>query len=136
MTNFLQSVRGLGGFTLFVLAGLMTFDGFPGALLSWFGGGIVCVGYSVAIATMTHEDVGSGKEGPGPRLLRICLAFAIASLGAQVVVWGGLVSVSLGSAITIGFREAGIVIGILCGLFNIDKTTVIPGSPQTKGSKE
>ena len=58
MNNFLQSVRGFVGFLLFVLAVLMTFDGFPGALLSWFGGGVVTVGYSVAIATIAHTNTG------------------------------------------------------------------------------
>ena len=130
MNQFLQTVRGLVGVGLLVFAVMMTFDGFPGALVSWFGGGIVCVAYSVAIATITHEDIGQGKEGPRDRFLRICLAFAIANLGAAMVGWGGLVSVSLGDAITIGFREAGIVIGIICGLFNIDKTEMTPGSPE------
>tara|TARA_B100000676_G_scaffold273209_1_gene291732 strand:- start:1526 stop:1966 length:441 start_codon:yes stop_codon:yes gene_type:complete len=127
MNNFLQSVRGFAGFFLFVLAVLMTFDGFTGALLSWLGGGVVCIGYSVAIATTTHEDTGQGKEGALPRFLRICVAFAIASLGAAMVEWGGLWSVTFFDSFTVPFRETGILIGITCGLFNIDKSLVGPG---------
>ena len=48
-----------------------------------------------------------------------------------MVRWGGLVSVNLGDAITIGFRGS-IVIGIICGLFNIDKTEMTPGSPEPR----
>ena len=130
MTQFLQSLRGFVGFAMFVLALLMTFKGFPGGLLSWLGGGVVTVAYSVAIATITHEDTGQGKEGPRDRFLRICLAFAIASVGAAMVEWGGLWSVTFFDTLNIPFRETGIVIGIVCGLFNIDKTTQIPGNHQ------
>ena len=127
MNNFLQSVRGFAGLFLFVLAVLMTFDGFTGALLSWLGGGVVCIGYSVAIATITHEDTGQGKEGALPRFLRICVAFAIASLGAAMVTWGGLISVTMFDNITISFRSTGALIGIVCGLLNIDRNSNVAG---------
>ena len=84
MVNLLQSIRGFVGFILFVISVFMTFGGFPGALLSWLGGGVVTMGYTVAIATITHEDIGQGKEGAGARFGRICIAFAIASLGAAL----------------------------------------------------
>ena len=126
MVNFLQSVRGLFGFVAFVLSVIMTFDGFPLALLSWLGAGVMMVGYTVAIATITHEDVGSGKEGSVARFIRICLAFAIASVGGAMVGWGGLLSVSFFDSITIGFRETAIITGIICGLFNIDKSWQSP----------
>ena len=126
MVRFLQSVRGLVGFVTFVLSVIMTFDGFPLALLSWLGAGVMMVGYTVAIATITHEDVGEGKEGPVSRFLRICLAFAIASIGGAMVGWGGLLSVSFFDNITIGFRETGVFTGVVCGLFNIDKALQSP----------
>ena len=130
MTNFLQLVRGFVGFWLFVLAILMTFQGFPDALLSWLGGGVVAVAYTVAISTITHEDIGQGKETASTRFIRICIAFAIASVGAAMVEWGGLWSVSFYDAFTIPFRETGILIGIAGGLFNIDKATMLPGNKQ------
>ena len=130
MTSILQSVRGFVGFALLVLSVMMTFSGFPGALLSWLGGGVLCMGYTVAIATIAHADVGSGLEGPGARFLHICAAFAVASLGAAMVTWGGLLSVTFLDSLTVPFRETGIVIGIVGGLFNIDKTLVRPGSRQ------
>ena len=79
MVNFLQSVRALVGLVLFVISLLITFDGFPGALLSWLGGGVVTLGYTVAISTITHEDIGNGKQGPGTRFILICIAFAQAN---------------------------------------------------------
>jgi len=133
MTQFLQSLCGFVGFALFVLALLMTFKGFPGGLLSWLGGGVVTVGYGVATATITHEDTGQGIDIPFVRFARICVAFAIASLGAAMVEWGGLLSVTFYDTLNIPFRETGIVIGIFCGLFNIDKTTFVGGQPVKKG---
>ena len=132
MVNLLQSIRGFVGFILFVISVFMTFGGFPGALLSWLGGGVVTMGYTVAIATITHEDIGQGKEGAGARFGRICIAFAIASLGAAMIGWGGLWSISIADSFRIPFRETGILMGIAGGLFNIDKTFSIPGAQPEK----
>ena len=112
---------------LFVFSLFLSFDGFPLALLSWFGGGIVMLGYTVAISTMTHEDTGGGKVKALNRIVIISIAFAVASLGAAMVTWGGLVSVTMFDNITISFRSAGAVIGIVCGLFNIDRTSNVAG---------
>ena len=130
MSNFLQSVRGFLGFVLLVLALFMTFDGFPGALLSWLGGGVMTVAYSVAIATIIYKDTGQGDESAGARFARICVAFALASLGAAMVGWGGLWSVTFYDSFTIPFRETGILTGIACGLWNIDKKPMAPGMKQ------
>ena len=124
MVNFLQSVRALVGLILFVVSLLITFDGFPGALLSWFGGGVVTLGYTVAIASITHEDIGNGKQGPGTRFILICIAFAVASFGKAMVMWGNSNIVLFGSVIN--FVEVGVVLGIICGLFNIDKKWASP----------
>ena len=126
MINLLQSIRGLVGFILLVFSVILSFQGFPAALLSWLGGGVVTVGYAVAISKITHEDTGNGKESPGTRFFVICLAFALASLGSALITWGGLVSIGVGGPVVIPFRETGILIGIACGLFNIDKTLVNP----------
>ena len=122
MVRFLQEARGVVGAIAFFISVFATFTGKPLALLSFVGAGIVMTGITVATATITHENVGEGKEGPGRRILRICFSFAIASLGAAMVTWGDPMSVTFFDNITIGFREAGIVVGIVCGLFNIDKT--------------
>ena len=127
MKQFLQSARVLVGMGLFVFSLFLSFDGFPLALLSWFGGGIVMLGYTVAISTMTHEDTGGGKVKALNRIVIISIAFAVASLGAAMVTWGGLVSVTMFDNITISFRSAGAVIGIVCGLFNIDRTSNVAG---------
>ena len=127
MKQFLQSARVLVGMGLFVFSLFLSFDGFPLALLSWFGGGIVMLGYTVAISTMTHEDTGGGKVKAPTRIVIISIAFAVASLGAAMVTWGGLVSVTMFDNITISFRSAGAVIGIVCGLFNIDRTSNVAG---------
>ena len=122
VVRFLQEARGVVGMLVFLFSVFETFSGKPLALLSFFGAGLVMSGFTVATATITHEDVGQGKEGPGRRILRICFSFALASLGAAMVTWGGLVSMMFFDKITIGFIETGVYVGIVCGLFNIDKT--------------
>ena len=124
MVNFLQSVRALVGLVLFVVSLLITFDGFPVALLSWLGGGVVTLGYTVAISTMTHEDIGNGKQSPLTRFILICIAFAVASFGKAMVMWGDTNVVLFG--FVSNFVEVGVVLGIVSGLFNIDKKWASP----------
>ena len=49
-----------------------------------------------------------------------------------MVEWGGLWSVSFFDSFTVPFRETGILIGIACGLLNIDKSLVGTGQPDSK----
>ena len=70
MLYLLQTIRGLLGLFMFMSSVTLTFSGFPGALFSWLGGGVVMMGYTVAIASMTHEDVGNGVETAVTRILR------------------------------------------------------------------
>ena len=125
MVNFLQSVRALVGLVLFVISLLITFDGSPGALLSWLGGGVVTLGYTVAIASITHEDIGNGRKGPGTRFILICIAFAVASFGKAMVEWGNT-NIILFGEVVVNFIEVGVLLGIICGLFNIDKKWASP----------
>ena len=120
MVNSLQSVRVLVGLVTFVISVLITFDGSPGALLSWLGGGVVTLGYTVAIASITHEDIGSGRQGPATRFILICIAFAVAFFGKAMVEWGNT-NIFLFGVVVINFVEIGVILGITCGLFNIDK---------------
>ena len=120
MNAFFQNIRALTGFVLLIFALFLTFDGFPGAMLSWLGGGIVMTGYTGSIATITHEDTGEGKLTAGMRILVISVGFAIASFGSAMIDWGGLTSITLSETFTVPFRETGILFGIAGGLFNVD----------------
>ena len=120
MVNFLQSVRALVGLVLFVISLLITFDGSPGALLSWLGGVVVTLGYTVAVSTMTHEDIGSGRQGPATRFILICIAFAVAFFGKAMVEWGNT-NIYLFGVVVVNFTEVGVILGIVSGFFNIDK---------------
>ena len=84
MKSLFQNVRALTGFVLLMFALFLTFDGFPGAMLSWLGGGVVMTGYTGSIATITHEDTGEGKLTAGMRILVISVGFAIASFGSAL----------------------------------------------------
>lgn len=120
MNAFFQNIRALTGFVLLIFALFLTFDGFPGAMLSWLGGGIVMTGYTGSIATITHEDTGEGKLTAGMRILVISVGFAIASFGSAMIDWGGLTSITLSETFIVPFRETGILFGIAGGLFNVD----------------
>lgn len=119
MVNLLQSVRGLVALALFVMCASLSFQGFPGALVSLLGALLVLTGYTGSISTMCHTDTYAGKN-PWPRFGTICAGFAIASIGAAVINWGGLATINLGS-IPVDLKGVSIVGGIIGGLFNIDR---------------
>ena len=115
----LQGVRALLGLLIGVSCLLLTFKGFPLAMISFLGSGIVLTGYQVAISTLTHSDSPTGSSS-WARFWTICVAFALASLGAAVIQWGGLVSINAGPVL-IDLKTAGVIVGIVGGIFNIDK---------------
>ena len=132
MKSLFQNVRALTGFVLLMFALFLTFDGFPGAMLSWLGGGVVMTGYTGSIATITHEDTGEGKLTAGMRILVISVGFAIASFGSAMINWGGLTSVSLSDTFIVPFRETGMLFGIAGGLYNVDGQFIVPATSKIK----
>jgi hypothetical protein len=122
MTNVLQSIRALAGLFLLIACIQLSFKGFPFALISLLGSAIVLMGYQVAISTISHSDSPTGPN-PWRRFWTICVAFAVASLGAAAIQWGGLASINLGSAL-IDLKWAGVIAGATGGLFNIDKELI------------
>ena len=132
MNAFFQNIRALTGFVLLIFALFLTFDGFPGAMLSWLGGGVVMTGYTGSIATITHEDTGEGKLTAGMRILVISVGFAIASFGSAMIDWGGLTSVTLSDTFTVPFRETGILFGIAGGLYNVDGQLLVSATSTIK----
>ena len=132
MKALFQNIRALTGFALMIFALFLTFDGFPGAMLSWLGGGVVMTGYTGSIATITHEDTGEGKLTAGMRILVISVGFAIASFGSAMIDWGGLTSVTLTDTFTVPFRETGILFGIAGGLYNVDGQLFISATSKIK----
>ena len=124
MILFLQNIRGLLGFALFVTCLVLSFKGFPLGLLSFFGSGLVLMGYQVATASICHTDSG-GSTSAGGRILTICLAFFFASLGSAIINWGGLATVNFGD-FSVSLRWAGILMGLAGGLWNIDYAFVTP----------
>ena len=134
MKALFQNIRALTGLGLLIFALFLSFDGFPGAMLSWLGGGIVMTGYTGSIATITHENTGEGKLSAGMRILVISIGFAIASFGSAMIDWGGLTSVTLSETFIVPFRETGILFGIAGGLYNVDGQLLI--SAQSKIKKD
>ena len=132
MKALFQSIRALSALVLLIFALFLSFDGFPGAILSWLGGGIVMTGYTGSIATITHEDTGEGKLTAGMRILVISIGFAIASFGSAMIDWGGLTSVTLSDTFTVPFRETVILFEIAGGLYNVDGPLLVSATSKIK----
>jgi hypothetical protein len=132
MKALFQNFRALTGLVLLIFALFLSFDGFPGAMVSWLGGGVVMSGYTGSIATITHEDTGEGKLTAGMRILVISVGFAIASFGSAMIDWGGLTSVTLSDTFTVPFRETGILFGIAGGLYNVDRQLLASATAKVK----
>jgi hypothetical protein len=79
----------------------------------------VITGYTGSISVLTHTDTYAGDK-PWSRFWTICAGFAIASLGAGIINWGGLASINFGS-LTVDLKAVSVVGGVIGGLFNIDK---------------
>ena len=124
MISLLQSVRGFLGFIFFITCLVLSFKGFPLGLLSFFGSFLVLMGYQVATASICHTDAG-GSTSAGGRIITICIAFFIASLGSAIINWGGLATVNFGD-FSVSLRWAGILMGLAGGLWNIDYAFVTP----------
>lgn len=116
---------------LFISCIILSFKGFPLALVSFLGSGMTFLGYSVAIATMTHSDTAAGNS-PTQRILMICIHFGLASLGVAVIQWGGLSSINIGIAsidLTIDLKTIAVVTGVISGLLNMDSKVNFPNYP-------
>ena len=70
------------------------------------------------LSSDTHGTYAGDK--PWSRFWTICAGFAIASLGAGIINWGGLASINFGS-LTVDLKAVSVVGGVIGGLFNIDK---------------
>jgi hypothetical protein len=132
MKALFQNIRALTGLVLLMFALFLSFDGFPGAMVSWLGGGVVMTGYTGSIATITHENTGEEKLSAGMRILVISVGFAIASFGSAMIDWGGLTLVTLSDTFTVPFRETGILFGIAGGLYNVDRQLLASATAKVK----
>ena len=132
MKALFQNIRALTALVLLIFALFLSFDGFPGAIVSWLGGGLVMTGYTGSISTITHENTGDGKLTAGMRILVISVGFAIASFGSAMIDWGGLTSVTLTDTFTLPFRETGILFGIAGGLYNVDEQLLVSATSKIK----
>ena len=132
MKTLFQNIRALTALVLLIFALFLSFDGFPGAIVSWLGGGLVMTGYTGSISTITYENTGEGKLTTGMRILVISVGFAIASFGSAMIDWGGLTSVTLTDTFTVPFRETGILFGIAGGLYNVDGQRLVSATSKIK----
>ena len=120
MRNHLSNVRGLVVAGTFVICIILSFKGFPLALVSWVGFIVLGTGYAVAFSTIFHANEDSPKTGLG-RFFLICIAFAVASLGGEIISWGGLISFDIFN-LNFNLQYTGALVGTVSGIFNLDKT--------------
>ena len=120
MRVFVSSARTLIGFATLVMCLILSFKGFPLAMVSWLGAGVAMTGYTGAFTTIFHNNSDSPSTPVG-KFLTVCIGFAIASIGGAVIDWGGLVTINIGK-FPINLQYISVLVGILSGVFNIDKT--------------
>ena len=121
MRPFVSSVRGLVGFASFMICATLSFQGFPLALVSWLGMQALMIGYAVAFTTMFHHNNEYSPTTGIGRFFIICEAFAIASLGGAIIIWGGLSTINI-FEFPFRLEYIGSVVGTASGIYNIDKT--------------
>jgi hypothetical protein len=113
----MQFIRGLICAITFLSCITLSFKGFPLAMISFVGFGLVVSGWTPAIAAIFHPMGSNSKK----RLLVVFIGFAIASLGRAVVDWGGLAFINIGE-LKINIGQLGGYIGFIGGLLNMDKS--------------
>ncbi len=126
----MKEIRNLFCLIIFVVCIVLSFKGFPFGIVSYIGFLTGVGGWTAAIAAICHP-MGSKTNR---RLITIFLGFAFASLGRAIVYWGGLVGFNLGT-FSIEIASLSAVIGILSGLFNLDKNMQDPTTVKT-GKRE
>ena len=127
MRNLIESARALIGLALFVICLVLSFKGFPLALVSLTGSLLMLIACTQGVAAIFHKEESSmtlganySSDSSSSRFIRVCIAFAIAAFGSVVINWGGLASINIGQ-LTLDFKVIAVAIGVLGGLVNIDK---------------
>lgn len=120
MRSFVSSARGLIMAISLMMCAILSFKGFPLALVSWLGMLVQMTGYTVAFSTMFHNNKDSPKTGIG-RFFLVCLAFAVASLGGAIIIWGGLSTINI-FYFPFRLEYMGALVGTASGIYNIDKS--------------
>ncbi len=128
----MQAIRNFICFLVFVACVVLSFKGFPYGIISYIGFQTGVAGWTAAISAICHP-MGSGSSR---RLITIFISFAIASLGRAIVDWGGLAFINIGD-LPIGVANLGAYMGIIGGLFNVDKSMfVADANSLNKGERE
>jgi len=127
MRNLIESARALIGLALFVICLVLSFKGFPLALVSLTGSLLMLIACTQGVAAIFHKEespmtlgANYSSDSSSSRFIRVCIAFAIAAFGSVVINWGGLASINIGQ-LTLDFKVIAVAIGVLGGLVNIDK---------------
>ena len=120
MRSFVSSARGFIMAISLMMCVILSFRGFPLALVSWLGMLVQMTGYTVVLTTMFHNNEDLPKTVIG-RFFLVCLAFAVASLGGAIIIWGGLSTINI-FMLPFRLEYVGSVLGTASGIYNIDKS--------------
>ena len=135
MVGFLNSLRVIVGIILLMAAIHLSFRGFGfGAFLSLFGSFLVLWGWQISIACALHKMAYGGNAksltdnngapfGLLQRLSCIVFGFALAWLGSFCIESGGLAVININN-FSIHLGAAGAGMGIVCGIWNVDRTLI------------
>jgi hypothetical protein len=117
-TKPLRVYRSVVSAFLVVTCVVLSFRGFPWAMVSLLGSLIVMTGYTGAVSAILRANTPAGAK-PFKRFLFICLGFAVASVGASLIPAGGLVSITV-AGVTLDLKLLGVVGGILSAILQLD----------------
>ena len=135
MVRFLNRLRAIVGVALLIATISLSSRGFGvGAYLSLFGSFLVLWGWQISIACALHKlayggnaksltDNNGAPFGLLQRLSYIVFGFALAWLGSFCIESGGLVVINI-SNFSIHLGAAGAGMGIVCGIWNVDRTLI------------
>jgi len=118
MSQLIENIRALLFLFLGAICVVLSFRGFPFAMVSFLGSLIILTACTRGVQLLLYKD-----ENPlmneVSRLPGVLIAIALGALGFAVVKWGGLASISIGT-ITIGLDYMGIAVGVAGGLARLD----------------
>ena len=117
MPKLIENVRALLFLALGAACLVLTFKGFPLALVSFLGFLIILTACTRGVQALLFKDKDPLMNSS--RLASVILSIALGAFGIAVVKWGGLSSISIGQ-LTIGLDFMGVAIGIAGGLARLD----------------
>ena len=116
----MQKIRNFFAVAILLPCFVLTFQGFPGGLISYLGFLGVLTAWTVFLSALFHPYRSSKKYRFGVLLFAVVIFF----VSSSIINVGGLARIGIpifGMNIDIWLNEMGILLGVLGGIFDLDK---------------